>query len=91
MASAARSASWTRFARIRKGLVITHRVLGTQVYDARLVAAMLAHGIDRILTSNVADFSRYGVTAVQGAKSSGWSTIGNPCGVRSAARSQASR
>ena len=62
MASAARSASWTRFARIRKGLVITHRVLGTQVYKARLVAAMLAH--NRILTFNVADFSRYGVTVV---------------------------
>jgi predicted nucleic acid-binding protein len=45
---------------IWKGLVITHRVLGTQVYDARLVAAMLAHRIDRILTFNVADFSRYG-------------------------------
>jgi hypothetical protein len=37
-------------------------VLGTQVYKARLVAAMLAH--NRILTFNVADFSRYGVTAV---------------------------
>ena len=65
MASAARSASWTRFARIRKGLVIiTHRVLGTQVYNASLVAAMLAYGINRILTFNVADFSRYGVTVV---------------------------
>jgi predicted nucleic acid-binding protein len=49
---------------IWKGLVVTHRVLGIQVYDARLVAAMLAHGIDRILTFNVADFSRYGVTVV---------------------------
>ena len=49
---------------IWKGLVVTHRVLGAQVYDARLVAAMLAHGIDRILTFNVADFSRYGVTVV---------------------------
>jgi predicted nucleic acid-binding protein len=49
---------------IWKGLVVTHRVLGAQVYDARLVAAMLAHGIDRILTFNVADFSRYGVTVL---------------------------
>jgi predicted nucleic acid-binding protein len=49
---------------IWKGLVITHRVLGTQLYDARLVAAMLAHGIDRILTFNVADFSRYGVAVL---------------------------
>jgi len=39
-------------------------VPGTQVYNARLVAAMLAHGIDRILTFNVADFSRYGVTVL---------------------------
>ena len=49
---------------IWKGLVVTHRVLGAQIYDARLVAAMLAHGIDRILTFNVADFSRYGVTVL---------------------------
>jgi predicted nucleic acid-binding protein len=49
---------------IWKGLVVTHRVLGTQVYDARLVAAMLAHGISRILTFNVADFSRYGVAVL---------------------------
>ena len=49
---------------IWKGLVVTHRVPGIQVYDARLVAAMLVHGLDRILTFNVADFSRYGVTVV---------------------------
>jgi len=47
-----------------KGLVVTHRVLGLQVYDARLVAAMLVHGIDRILTFNVADFSRYGIAVL---------------------------
>ncbi len=46
---------------IWKGLVVTHRVLGTQVYDARLVAAMLVHGIGSIMTFNVADFARYGV------------------------------
>jgi predicted nucleic acid-binding protein len=49
---------------IWKGLVVTHQVLGTQVYDARLVAAMLVHGIGRILTFNVADFSRYGVAVL---------------------------
>ena len=49
---------------IWKSLVVTHRVLGTQIYDARLVAAMLAHGIDRILTFNVADFSRYRVAVL---------------------------
>jgi predicted nucleic acid-binding protein len=47
-----------------KALVITHRVLGVKVYDARLVAAMLVHGIARILTFNVADFSRYGVAVL---------------------------
>ena len=49
---------------IWKGLVATHRVLGAQVYDARLVAAMSVHGIGRILTFNVADFSRYGVVVL---------------------------
>ena len=49
---------------IWKGLVVTHQVLGTQVYDARLVAAMLVLGIGRILTFNVADFSRYGVAVL---------------------------
>lgn len=47
-----------------KGLVVTHRVLGTQVYDARLFAAMLVHGISHILTFNVADFSRYRVAVL---------------------------
>jgi predicted nucleic acid-binding protein len=49
---------------IWKGLVVTHQVLGTQVYDARVVAAMLVHGIGRIMTFNVADFSRYGVAVL---------------------------
>jgi len=55
---------------IWKGLVVTHQVLGTQVYDARLVAAMLVHGIGRILTFNVADFSRYGVAVLHPADAS---------------------
>jgi predicted nucleic acid-binding protein len=33
--------------------------MGVQVHDARLVAAMKAHGVTRILTINVTDFSRY--------------------------------
>jgi predicted nucleic acid-binding protein len=37
-------------------LVRTYAVQGVQVHDARLVAGMKAHGIDRILTHNVADF-----------------------------------
>jgi predicted nucleic acid-binding protein len=42
-----------------RNLVVAHGVQGVQVHDARLVALMQAHGISRILTLNVADFSRY--------------------------------
>jgi predicted nucleic acid-binding protein len=40
-------------------LVITHSVIGINVHDARLVAAMLVHGITHILTFNTKDFARY--------------------------------
>jgi predicted nucleic acid-binding protein len=47
-------------------LVVQHDVKGVQVHDARLVAAMRVHGIDRILTYNPNDFRRYqGITAIQ--------------------------
>jgi len=49
---------------IWKGLVVGHQVLGTRVYDARLVAVMLVHGIGRILTFNIADFAGYGVAVL---------------------------
>lgn len=40
-------------------------VRGVQVHDAKLAAAMLAHGIPNILTLNTGDFARYrGVIAV---------------------------
>ena len=42
-----------------KALVLAHKVMGVQVHDARLVAAMKVHGVTRILTNNVTDFSRY--------------------------------
>ena len=45
-------------------LVVTYRVLGVQVHDARLVAAMQVHGISHILTFNVQDFRRYTEIAV---------------------------
>ena len=32
---------------------------GQQIHDANIVATMLAHGEDRLLTFNVADFHRY--------------------------------
>lgn len=44
-----------------KRLVVTHSVHGVRVHDARLVAAMNVHGIQRILTFNAADFGRFGV------------------------------
>ena len=40
-------------------MVIQYRVSGKGVHDARLVATMIVHGVDRILTFNVADFTRY--------------------------------
>jgi predicted nucleic acid-binding protein len=40
-------------------LVIKHSVLGVNVHDARLVAAMNIHGISHILTFNDAHFRRY--------------------------------
>ena len=40
-------------------LVIKHDVLGKNVHDARLVAAMERHGISILFTLNAADFQRY--------------------------------
>ena len=40
-------------------LVTAHRVSGKNTHDARLVAAMMVHGVSSILTFNVQDFTRY--------------------------------
>ena len=48
-------------------LIVQFGVSGVQVHDARLVAAMLAHGISSLLTFNSSDFTRYlsaGIVAV---------------------------
>jgi predicted nucleic acid-binding protein len=46
-------------------LVVKHQVLGKQVYDARLVAAMKVHNVTHLLTFNTDDFKRYdGITVV---------------------------
>jgi predicted nucleic acid-binding protein len=46
-------------------LVVVHAVIGVNVHDARLVAAMLVHGLTHILTFNISDFARYSeITAV---------------------------
>ncbi|MGA2169309.1 MAG: type II toxin-antitoxin system VapC family toxin [Terracidiphilus sp.] len=41
-------------------LVADYRVSGKNAHDARLVAAMVVHGIEGILTFNAQDFLRYG-------------------------------
>ena len=49
---------WERLAR-------AHEVKGKEAHDARIAAAMLAHGVTHILTFNGGDFKRFaGVTAV---------------------------
>lgn len=46
-------------------LVVKHQVLGKQVHDTRLIAAMHVHRITHLLTFNTADFKRYdGITVV---------------------------
>jgi predicted nucleic acid-binding protein len=40
-------------------LVLQHQVLGKQVYDARLVAAMHVHNLTHLLTFNTDDFKRF--------------------------------
>jgi predicted nucleic acid-binding protein len=40
-------------------LLVEYRVSGVQVHDARLVAAMHIHGVNRILTFNTQDFERF--------------------------------
>ncbi|MGH2457380.1 MAG: type II toxin-antitoxin system VapC family toxin [Chloroflexota bacterium] len=42
-----------------KRLVVTHRVMGVKVHDARLVASMNVHRVRAILTFNTDDFARY--------------------------------
>jgi predicted nucleic acid-binding protein len=37
----------------------TVRLAGRQVHDANIVATMLAHGEDRLLTMNRSDFRRF--------------------------------
>lgn len=42
-----------------KALVVSHRVTGVQAHDARLVALMDVHKVQKLLTLNPADFARY--------------------------------
>ena len=48
-----------------KKLVVAYKVIGKPSHDARLVAAMLVHGVTHILTFNDQDFRRYaGITTL---------------------------
>jgi predicted nucleic acid-binding protein len=50
-------------------LLVAFQVSGVQVHDARLVASMLVHDVESILTFNVRDFIRYrGIMAVHPAE-----------------------
>lgn len=40
-------------------LVVKYQVAGKNGHDARLVAAMIVHGLTKLLTFNKSDFSRY--------------------------------
>ncbi len=42
-----------------ENLVLKHNVLGKNVHDTRLVAAMLTHNITHLLTFNTKDFKRF--------------------------------
>jgi|SRR5208337_1135841 len=52
-----------------RNLIVQHGVIGVQVHDARLAAAMIVHHVNHILTFNVLDFNRFGgITAVHPAE-----------------------
>lgn len=40
-------------------LVVQYQIQGKNAHDARLAAAMMVHGVSRILTFNGSDFQRY--------------------------------
>ncbi len=40
-------------------LVVKHSIVGVKVHDAKIVAAMIAHGIEHLFTLNVSDFKRF--------------------------------
>lgn len=47
-------------------IVVNDSVSGVQVHDAKIAAAVKAHGIENLLTFNIKDFKRYtGITAVE--------------------------
>jgi predicted nucleic acid-binding protein len=46
-------------------LIVVHAVMGVEVHDARLIAAMVVHGIANLMTFDANDFKRYpGITVI---------------------------
>jgi len=45
-------------------LVVTYSVSGKNTHDARLVAAMIVHEVNAILTFNMQDFTRYPISVL---------------------------
>jgi predicted nucleic acid-binding protein len=50
--------------KIWQSLVVSYGVVGKRAHDARLVAAMVRHGLTHLLTFNDQDFSRFNEIAV---------------------------
>ena len=44
---------------IWRQMVESHHVIGVQVHDAKIAAAMKQHGVPRLLTLNASDFKRF--------------------------------
>lgn len=51
-----------------RALVISHKVKGAKVHDARLAATVLAYKLDAILTFNAHDFARFPITTLDPAQ-----------------------
>ncbi|MBX9790395.1 MAG: type II toxin-antitoxin system VapC family toxin [Pirellulales bacterium] len=48
-----------------RDLVTRYNIQGKQAHDARLVAAMIRHGVASLITFNITDFARYdGISSV---------------------------
>jgi predicted nucleic acid-binding protein len=47
-----------------ESLIVKYQVMGKQVHDARLVAAMITHQITHLLTFNIDDFKRFSAIIV---------------------------
>lgn len=48
-----------------KRLIVEQRMTGRRIFDARLVAVMLAHGVARLLTFNGTEFAGLGIVVLE--------------------------